>query len=81
MLLLQRERERKGLSKSKLARNADLQVNVLSWTESLVPCGTGGKVSPRWVPYDVQLEKLARALDWKGNPAGLLDEVNDDATS
>jgi hypothetical protein len=81
MLLLQRERERKGLSKSKLARSADLQVNVLTWTESLVPCGIGGKVSPRWIPYPVQLEKLAAALDWQGKPDELLNEVSDDATS
>jgi ribosome-binding protein aMBF1 (putative translation factor) len=75
MLLLQKERERRGLSKSQLARNADLQVNVLTWTESLVPCGTEGKISPRWIPYNVQLEKLAAALEWEGDPNELLDEV------
>lgn len=81
MLVLQKERERRRLSKSQLARNADLQVNVLTWTESLVPCGTGGKVSPRWIPYPVQLEKLAAALEWQGKPDELLNEVNDDGTA
>lgn len=43
-----------------------MQAGVVSWVE------TG-----RFIPYDSQLLKLAAALDWRGDPHELLEEVDD----
>ena len=64
MIRLQRLREAKGLSKSKLSRMADLNPASVSWAES-----RGFRL------YDVQLERLASALGYAGSPEDLLDEV------
>lgn len=63
---LTKRREAAGLSKSALARKAGLQVNVVSWAES-----------GRFIPYEIQLQKLATALGWQGDPHELLKEVGD----
>lgn len=53
-------REEKKLSKAELARRASMQANMIGWIE----CG-------RFVPFDSQLEKIARALD-VDDPAELM---------
>jgi ribosome-binding protein aMBF1 (putative translation factor) len=64
MLAITKERERKGLKKSELARRAEIQATTLGWIEE-----------GRFKPYDSQLNKLAVALKWEGEPACLLSEV------
>ena len=66
MIRLQKLREAKALSRSKLSRLADLNPASVSWAES-----RGFRL------YDVQLQRLASALDYAGDPADLLEEVND----
>lgn len=58
------ERKRRGLSRAALARSANLNAVTVGQIES-----------QRFRPYPVQLEKLAAALEWRGDPAALLDEV------
>ena len=57
-------RREKGWSKSELGRRACIQSGLIGWIETR-----------RFVPYDVQLERLAEALGFEGEPTGLLDEV------
>lgn len=67
MIRLQEERESKRWSKSRLAREADLNPATITWAE-----GRGFRL------YPVQLEKLARALGWpEERAAELLDEVSE----
>ncbi len=61
---LRQEREGHGWSRSELARRAVLNAVSVSTIES-----------GRLLPYPVQLEKLAIALGWQGDPAALLEEV------
>jgi len=68
MINLQHRREREGLSRSALARLADMNAATISQIES----GYIGK------PYQSQLDKLARALKWEGEPTDLLAEANTD---
>jgi transcriptional regulator with XRE-family HTH domain len=65
MLRLERERERRLLSRSALARLANMHPATVGQIES----GYIGK------PYPVQLAKLAAALEWQGEPADLLEPV------
>jgi transcriptional regulator with XRE-family HTH domain len=59
-------RERRGWSKSELARRAGLNQTTVSAVES-----------GRLIPYDTQLLKLAKALGVP-DPEALLDEVTPD---
>ena len=63
--LIEKLRVEKGWSKAALARKAEIQQGVVGWIES-----------GRYVPYDSQLRKLAKALDWQGDPSDLLKEVD-----
>lgn len=65
MRLLTIERERLGWSKAELARRAGLH-----------PSQIGQFEAGRLLPYDGQLTKLARALEFAGAPARLM-EVQD----
>lgn len=70
MLRLEKERERRLLSRSALARLANMHP------------ATVGQIESRYIgqPYPSQLDKLARALDFDGDPSRLLDEVTGDAS-
>lgn len=67
MKLMQNLREDRGLSRRKLAQLADLDAALY------------GKVESGRVLSGSQLERLARALGYKGDPAMLLDEGVEDA--
>ena len=67
---MQVERERQGMSRAALARKAEMSAGTVGQIES-------GYIG---VPYAVQLDKLARALDWKGDPSELLEDVTDHAS-
>lgn len=66
MLRLTKLREDDKLSRSALARLAEMSPATVSQIES----GYIGR------PYPIQLSKLAAALNWKGDPAELLEEVD-----
>lgn len=57
-------RESQNLTKADLARATGMQQGVIGWIEA-----------GRFVPYDSQLQKLADALGWQGEPQELLEEV------
>mgnify|MGYP002541973082 CR=1 FL=1 len=61
---LEKMRRERGWSKSELGRRACIQSGLVGWIEDR-----------RFVPYDVQLERLAKALDFEDEPVKLLDEV------
>ena len=61
---MEKLRRERGFSKAEVARRARLQANVVGWVES-----------GRFLPYKVQLEHIAEALDYEGDPADLLEEV------
>lgn len=67
MLRLQRERERQGLSRAALSRKAEMSNSTI------------GQIESRYIgtPYASQLDKLARALQWHGDPSELLEDVSD----
>ena len=65
MKILTREREARGWSKSELGRQARLH-----------PARVGQGENGRAILYDVELARLAAALGWPGDPAGLLEEVD-----
>jgi ribosome-binding protein aMBF1 (putative translation factor) len=67
MLLIEKVRTDHGMNKADLSRVAKMQASVIGQIES-----------GRFIPYDSQLLKIATALDWKGEPADLLNEVSDD---
>ncbi len=46
-------RENRHMSKGKLSREAEVHMNVISWAES-----------GRFIPYEAQMVKIARALEW-----------------
>lgn len=56
-------RREKGWTKAELARRSGIQPNVVGWIEA-----------GRFIPYQTQLEKLARALGVE-DPSALLVEV------
>lgn len=64
MTRLERLRVENGWSKSKLGRKADINTTTIIWAEQ-----RGFRLYPQ------QLAKLAMALDWKGDPEQLLEEV------
>lgn len=64
MLLLTQERKKRGLSMSALSRKAGMHVSSVSQIES-------GHLKP----YGGQIIKIAKALDWSGEPEKLFDEV------
>ncbi len=68
MRRLKELRQDRGLSARELSRRAALDPSTLSLIE------TG-----RLTPYPVQLQRIAVALRFKGDPAALLDEVGSDA--
>jgi len=63
--VLEKMREERGMTKADVARKAEIQQGVLGWVES-----------GRFTPYCSQLEKIAAALEWDGNPQELLKEVD-----
>ena len=65
MKILTREREALGWSKSELGRQARLH-----------PARVGQGENGRALLYDVELQRLAAALAWPGDPAALLEEVD-----
>ncbi|MHB1450819.1 MAG: helix-turn-helix domain-containing protein [Coriobacteriia bacterium] len=68
MRRLKELRQDRGLSARELSRRAALDPSTLSLIE------TG-----RLTPYPVQLQRIAVALRFKGDPEALLDEVGTDA--
>ncbi len=57
-------RKDKGLSITRLANLSGIQQGLIGQIEM-----------GRYIPYAVQLQKLADALGWQGNPEELLEEV------
>jgi len=68
MTRLEHERVVAGLSKAKLGRLADVNPAIITWAEQ-----RGFEL------YPVQLERLASALSFGGDPAKLLEEESDGA--
>lgn len=66
MKRLEQLRRVAGMSQAELARQASLNSCTVSQAES-----------DRFVPYPVQIARLARALDWQDDPECLLAEVDD----
>jgi transcriptional regulator with XRE-family HTH domain len=64
MKVLRAEREAKGISQSELGRRSGINQVTISAAENA-----------RFVPYSSQLERLAGALGWQGEPADLLNEA------
>jgi transcriptional regulator with XRE-family HTH domain len=62
--VLQRERERQQRSRAEVARAAGLTGTTYGWAES-----------GRFIPYAVQLARIAEALEWEGDPSELLREI------
>lgn len=54
------------MNRSELARAAKMQAGVIAWIE------TG-----RFIPYESQLNKIADALGWEGDPSELFEEAAD----
>ena len=65
MKVLTREREARGWSRAELGRQARLH-----------PARVGQGENGRAVLYDVELARLAAALDFSGEPSELLEEVD-----
>ena len=61
------ERRKLGMSQSKLARAADVNQSCMSRIEA-------GKEPP----YPYRGKRIANAMGWKGDPAELFEEVEDD---
>jgi len=66
MLQLTREREARGWSRTELGRLARIH-----------PARVGQAENGYVRPYPVELARLAEALAWPGDPAALLEEVDD----
>lgn len=69
MLKLRHLRQERGLSQLQLSYESRVAAPFISQAES-----------GRRRPYPGELERLALALGWSGDPAELLREVSDDAT-
>lgn len=67
MLLITKERKKKGLSQSKLARLADVNSSSMSRIEN-------GKEPA----YPRRGKRIADALGWAGDPMELFEEVSKD---
>lgn len=65
MKAITRERESRGWSRAELARRASLNAATVGQIEA-----------GRLVPYAVQLDKIAEALEYTGEPDTLLEEVD-----
>lgn len=59
-----KERQARGWTKTELGRRARLH-----------PARVGTIENGRVVPYDVELRRLAKALQWRGSVEALTDEV------
>jgi transcriptional regulator with XRE-family HTH domain len=66
MLMLTKAREAAGLTRARLGAEANVH-----------PARVGQIENRRVVPYSVELERLALALDWPGDHVDLLKEVDD----
>ena len=64
MKAITRERESRGWSRAELARRAQLNAATVGQIEA-----------GRLVPYAVQLDKIAAALEYAGDAATLLKDV------
>jgi len=60
---------------TKLRQEAGLTKFALGILAHIHPSRVGQTENGHVVPYPVELERLARALGWEGEPAALLDEV------
>jgi transcriptional regulator with XRE-family HTH domain len=69
-ITLTRLREQAGHSRAELGRRARIH-----------PAREGQIESGRVVPYDVELQRLAEALDFEGDPADLLQPIGRRATT
>lgn len=67
MKVLRKQREQLGLSRAALARRAEINGSQYSLIER-----------GRFIPYPVQLLRIADALGWEGEPEELLEEVTVD---
>lgn len=70
-LVLQKERERQSISRSRLAGRAEMSAATVGQIEA-----------GRLIPYESQLRKLSAVLregGWEGGPEELAHEVGDDA--
>jgi len=67
MMMLTRVREAAGLTRARLGAEATVH-----------PARVGQIENRRVRPYDVELARIAAALDYSGDPATLLDEVGSD---
>lgn len=67
MLLVTKERKKKGLSQSKLARLADVNSSSMSRIENC-----------KEPAYPRRGKRIADALGWAGDPMELFEEVSED---
>ena len=65
MKVMTREREARRWSRAELGRQSRLH-----------PSRVGSIENERVRPYDIELERIAAALGWTGDPAALLEEVD-----
>ena len=65
MLKMTEVRKSRGLSMSALARRAEMHVSSISQIES-----------GHLVPYEKQVSKIAKALNWEDDPKSLFVEVS-----
>ena len=70
MKVITREREARGWSRAELGRQARLH-----------PARVGQGENGRALLYDVELNRLAAALGWAGDPRELLADVSTDASA
>ena len=63
---LEQIRRELGMNKSDVARAACMQGNIIGWIES-----------GRFIPYPAQLEKIAAAVGWDGDPEDLLEDADE----
>lgn len=70
MKTITRERESRGWSRAELSRRAGLNAATVGQIEA-----------GRLVPYSVQLDKIAEALEYAGEPDTLLEEVGSDGAT
>lgn len=66
VLRLEAERRRQDISKSELARRSRMA------TATVIEACNGKRT-----PGEIQLVKLAQGLEWPGEPAELLEEVDE----
>ena len=64
MTRMEAERIRQGMSRAGVARAAAMSPTMYGWCECR-----------RYIPYAKQLERIATAVRFGGDPASLLEEV------